>query len=126
MAPPPMRRPQRWTNISQPQTLQIAVFLLYADAVILGVLFQAIFVPVGLVTVVALGVSGWAIANEKKWGYALALFLSLAEVISFLLPLPEALRFLQGFGLIGLMVAFAKAGLLLHPESRGYTRIWFK
>ena len=59
----------RWTNNSQPQTLQIAVFLLYAEA-----FFTALYVltgdyPAVFLVAVAGGVAaGNGIANERKWG----------------------------------------------------------
>jgi hypothetical protein len=123
---PPIRRPVQWTNHSQPQTLQIAVFLLYADAVILGLLRQAVLYPAGVVIVGALAGAGWGIANEKKWAYGLAIFLAAAELVGFLVPLPGPLIFLQSYGMIGLAFTVARLALLLHNESRDYTRLWFK
>ena len=104
---------RRWTNPSQPQTLQIAVLLFYFRAAFM-VLFGAIFVPLGIVLVAASVGSGFGIANERKWGYALALVTAAVSVL---------LR-LDG-GLIGLIFAIALVALLLHPQSRDYQRIWF-
>ena len=121
------REPVRWTNNSQPQTLQIAVFLLYATA-----LFTLVFslasgaVPgILLMAVVAAGVAaGLGVANEKRWGYWLGV------VVAFL---PFALRLwfggvdaVLGGSLINLMFEVALVALLLHPQSREYQRIWFK
>jgi hypothetical protein len=113
---------RRWLNPSQPQTLQIAVFLLYLNAV-----FTALF-ALGAVTLllVAAGVgAGWGIANERRWAYLLGVGVS---VVPFALPL------LYGFGVGDILrYAFTISGLfdialvalLLHPQSRDYQRIWF-
>ena len=121
------REPVRWTNNSQPQTLQIAVFLLYATAVFTLVfsLAQGAVPGIFLVAVVAAGVAaGLGVANEKKWGYWLGV------VVAFL---PFALRLwfggvdaVLGNSLINLMFEVALVALLLHPQSREYQRVWFK
>lgn len=116
---------RRWTNPTQPQTLQIAVFLLYIEAVF-GVLFgQAFFLfPLGLLLVVGQAASGFGIANERKWGY----FLGIGIAVFFLLPFALSLLHNGNFGgnAIGLLFAVAKFALLVHPQSRSYQRIWFK
>jgi hypothetical protein len=113
---------RRWTNPSQPQTMQIAVFLLYARAVML-VLFGAVaFLPyLGLAVANAIG--GFGIANEKKWGYALGVAAAFG---------PALIRMAYGGpgavlsrDPIGLMFEIALIALLLHPQSRDYQRIWF-
>src|SRR2546423_1401107 len=82
-APPPRPRPdaagtkrvrgepRRWTNPSQPQTLQIAVFLLYINAFF--ALLGGLFSPIGLLLVAGGVGAGFGIANERKWGYGLGL-----------------------------------------------------
>jgi hypothetical protein len=114
---------RRWTNTSQPQTLQIAVFLLYINA------FFAAFLGglgsvIGLLLIAAHVAAGYGIANEKKWGYGLGLGVAL---------LPFALNLLYnglggvlGADLISLMFQIALVALLVHPQSREYQRIWFK
>lgn len=113
---------RRWTNPSQPQTLQIAVFLLYIRAAF-GVLFGTFLNPVGLLLIGGMAAAGFGIANEKRWGYMLGIAMSLA---------PAALRMaiagpagLLGRDPIGLMFEVALVALLLHPMSRDYQRIWF-
>lgn len=115
---------RRWLNPTQPQTLQIAVFLLYINAAfaILRMLLTASFEPISLITVVGGVAAGSGIVNERKWGYGLGL------VIAFL---PLVLRFLLygnplSSDLIGLMFEIALIALLVHPQSREYQRIWFK
>jgi hypothetical protein len=111
---------RRWTNPTQPQTLQIAVFLLYFDAFV-GVVYGQIFSSIGLVFVVGAVTAGFGIANEKRWGYALGIGIAL---------LPFALRLIFRSGIIGgsllnFMFEIALVALLLHPQSRDYQRIWF-
>jgi len=105
---------RRWTNPSQPQTLQIAVFLFYINA-FFGVVYKMFLNPIGLLWVVGCVGVGFGIANERRWGY-------LAGIVV------AAVGLLQGFyggGLIGLMIGVALIALLLHPQSRDYQRIWF-
>jgi hypothetical protein len=115
---------RRWINQSQPQTLVIAVFLLYFNAAIL--LFNMLsFRDLELLFLVVVGASvaaGYGIANEKKWGYWLGVAMAF---------LPFGLRLYYGGGLIGgdlinFLFEVALVALLLHPQSRDYTRIWFK
>ena len=114
---------RRWVNPSQPQTLQIAVFLLYINSALL-VLLGAVLSFIGLLIIAAQVGAGFGIANERKWGYGLGLAAAFA---------PFALRMALGglddvFGasLINLMFEVALVALLLHPQSREYQRIWFK
>jgi hypothetical protein len=111
----------RWTNPSQPQTLQSSVILLYVSAA-LGVLFG----PSSLGILFAAGrvAGGWGCANERKWGYQLAvavavlpfvLFLSVADLTDHLFTT----LFVFAFDILLL-------ALLLHPQSRSYQRIWFR
>jgi hypothetical protein len=109
---------RQWTNPSQPQTLQIAVFLLYMNAV-----FAALFGGLGSVyglMIIAGGVAGGlGIAQEKRWGYGVGLAVSLLPFV--LIIAGKALI----TGVIGLMFDIALVALLLHPQSREYQRIWF-
>jgi hypothetical protein len=114
---------RRWTNPSQPQTLQIAVFLLYFRA-FFGVL-EGLAGGNPLLLLIAIGqaVAGFGIANEKRWGYTVGVAMALA---------PAALRVLASGpgGLLAvnpitLLFEVALIALLLHPQSRDYQRIWF-
>jgi len=115
-------------NQGQPQTLQIAVFLLYANA-FFTVLFalRTGFQP-ALFWAAAAGMvaGGYGVANERKWGYLLGLAMAV---------FPFALRFyysnysvsaIFSTDLISLMFEIALIALLLHPQSKDYQRIWFK
>jgi hypothetical protein len=114
---------RRWVDPSQPQTLQVAVFLFYIQAA-LNLLVGSFLSPIGLLIIAAAFGAGYGIANERKWGYGLGLLLAF---------LPFVLRMaLGGVGavfsapLIDLMFEVALVVLLLHPQSRDYERIWFK
>ncbi len=115
----------RWLDRTQPQTLYIAVILLYINAAfsVLALLSASgIDALLGLV-IAAGGVgAGFGIANEKKWGYALGVAMA---ALPFVLQL---IFFHNPFAtnLINLMFEIALLALLLHRQSREYQRIWFK
>jgi hypothetical protein len=115
---------RRFLNPAQPQTLVIAVYLLYLHAVFLlfDLLRLGIFPRLYVAAIIGGLVAGFGIANEKKWGYALGIAMSI---------FPFALRFYYsgsplGSDLLNLMFEIALVALLLHPQSRDYQRIWFK
>ncbi|MDP9072954.1 MAG: hypothetical protein M3N98_02055 [Actinomycetota bacterium] len=113
----------RWLDQTQPQTLYIAVMLLYINAAfsVLSLLLGAIS-PVLLLLIAGQVGAGWGIANEKKWGYALGLVMAF---LPFILALVVFHNPFVG-NLITLMFEIALVALLLHPQSREYQRIWFK
>ena len=122
-----MDEPRRFINQSQPQTLLIAVFLLYAEAALTLVMMLAYGVfPLLYLAVAAGGVAaGYGIANEKKWGYWLGVFVAfLPFVLRLLSGGPDAV--LDTGRLLNLMFEIALVALLLHPQSRDYQRVWFK
>lgn len=114
---------RRWFDQTQPQTLQAAVIFCYINAV-LGLLY---FITLGssltlLLLVAAVGAYG--IANERKWGYWVALvtasLYALAQVLAFV-------TFDHGLGgLLDLAFAVVLVVLLLHPISRQYARVYFR
>jgi len=115
-----MAEPRRWFDPSQPQTLQGAVMLCYATAVlgVLSLLFGSAFALSSL----ALGVAGFGVANERRWGYVLGIVLSGLMVLLYL--------YLLATGIFGIVINLLFIGVLLalflHPQSRHYQRIWFK
>ena len=134
---------RKWFDRTQPQTLQIATFLLYFNAFFamlalfeerdyLGFLRQryGFGILLGLAVVAANVLGGFLMANERKLGYKLALVAAFA---------PFILRFwafndfdvslwdkLTGNDTIGFIFEIALCALLLHPQSRSHQRIWFK
>lgn len=114
----------KWVNHFQPQTLVIATFLCYIQAVF-GFIFPiATSIIAGLAIAVALGIGGFGIANEKRWGYAVAVVGAVFQVI--MLVAVFGSNVLTSTAVINLMFHGALVALLLHPMSREYQRIWFK
>ena len=113
---------RRWTNPTQPQTLQIAVFLLYINAVFTALL-GGLGSIIGIALVAGGAAAGFGIANEKRWGYKLGLamaFLPFVLRIAF-----NGVENIFGGSIINLMFEIALVALLLHPQSRDYEKIWF-
>lgn len=116
---------RRFMNPAQPQTLVIAVYLLYLNAAFLlfALLVNGTFPPFFLALVVGGIAAGYGIANEFKWGYILGIVMAIA---------PFVFRFIDSGNpfatpsLINLMFEIALVALLLHPQSRDYQRLWFK
>jgi len=116
---------QRFFNPAQPQTLQIAVFLLYLNGVLefLAVLLNSYLGLLGLVFVVGQPLAAFGIANERRWAYILGIVMAIA---------PFAVRFwylgnpIAGTQILNLLFEVALIALLVHPQSRDYQRIWFK
>jgi hypothetical protein len=110
----------RWFNPSQPQTLQIGVLLLYLNA-FFNVLNLRLIVLAVLMAAGAIG-----IANEKRWGYVAGLVGAIGQVL-LLVMLYSLGEILDNVGLlITFMFDAALVGLLAHPMSRDYQRIWFR
>lgn len=116
---------RRWTDPTQPQTLQIAVFLLYLDG-----FFGLLSLPSlrGLVAVLVGPLSGYLIANEKKIGYRLGVaFSMLVPALLILFLFREGLdELFEPFFLLSAMFPVAQLLLLIHPMSRDYQKIWFR
>jgi hypothetical protein len=112
----------KWVNQFQPQTLVIATILLYIDAFFWLInLTRGFPAEVAGVAVVSMALGGWGIANEKKWGYGVAVF---GALLNALWPLLYGLSLF--YDPLRLLFSGALIALLLHPMSRDYQRIWFK
>jgi hypothetical protein len=119
---------RRWFNPSQPQTLQIAVWLLYFNAVgglIFGSVYVTLGVFLGLIALVGCGAAAFGIANEQRWGYLLGVAMALLQVL-LIVAVVGIFGLFKGVALISFLFAVALVALLLHPMSRDYQRIWFK
>ena len=110
---------RRWFDSSQPQTLQGAVMLCYITAVF-GLLDLLLVGALGILPML-LGVGAYGIANERRWGYILAVVLAVLTALEGLV-----LAFSYGLGILNLLFEIVLVALLLHPHSREYQRIWFK
>jgi hypothetical protein len=117
---------RRWFNPSQPQTLQTAVLLCYLSAA-LGLIFGVVAnsAILGLFIIVGLAAGGYGIANEKRWGYVLAVSAAALHVLMYLVIFGSDI-----ISDVSLLISFvfdvALVLLLVHPMSRDYQRIWFK
>jgi len=114
---------RRWLNPAQPQTLQIAVFLLYAQA-LFQLLFPIFFFPIALVLIAGGVAAGYGIANENKWGWRLGVAVAIAPIALKIVFLGVADTITSD--IVNLMFEVALVVALLHPQSRDYERIWFK
>jgi hypothetical protein len=110
----------RFLNTSQPQTLVIATVLLYINA------FFDLLSGYGLLMLiaVALAAGGFGIANEKRWGYSLAVAAAVVKVA--LIAVLVGFDVLSGLNIIPFLFDVALVALLLHPMSRDYQKIWFR
>ncbi|MFM8945764.1 MAG: hypothetical protein ACKOJC_03495 [Actinomycetota bacterium] len=135
---------RKWFDRLQPQTLQVATWLLYLNGffAIIGILDRSDWIGAaretmgGLGTVVGLLViaahvgGGFLMANDRRLGYRLAL----AAAFS-----PFALRYwvlsdfdyglwtkITGNNTISLIFEVALCALLLHPQSSEHQRLWYR
>ena len=142
---------RRYFNQSQPQTMQIAVFLLYANAVLglilssdnrflfevaAGSLLRTSSDLTGLIgLLLALGfivgsaVAAYLIANEKRIGYTLGLIVAAAPIVATVIIVtigyPGRVRVIDAID-IGFLFDVALLALLLHQQTRSYQKVWFK
>jgi hypothetical protein len=116
---------RRFLNPAQPQTLLIAVYLLYFRAAFLlfALLVAGTFPPLFLALVAGGIAAGYGIANEFKWGYILGIVMAIAP---FVFRFIDSGNPLAAPSLLNLMFEIALVALLLHPLSRDYQRLWFK
>jgi hypothetical protein len=112
----------KWVNQFQPQTLYMATILCYVDAVF-GLIFGGLFL-LNVLIVGCLAAGAFGIANEKKWGYAVAVGGAVLQVV--LLFAVYGTEVFTSTVIISLLFDGALVALLLHPMSREYQRIWFK
>ncbi|HEX9258401.1 MAG TPA: hypothetical protein VF855_02615, partial [Acidimicrobiales bacterium] len=116
-------------NHSHPQTLQIAVWLLYFNGV-LGLILQSYYWALGpvlgLTALVGCIVAGFGIANERRWGWILGVVLAVLEVLLIVAAAGGITELFTGPALISFVFAVALVVALLHPMSRDYQRIWFR
>jgi hypothetical protein len=114
---------RHWFPVRQPQTLQVAALLLYWNA-FLGVASDLLVGGAGrgaLALGAAEAAGAYGIANERRWGYVVAL---LAAIVPLVLLVVVA-GFL-GAGILFLLFQVALVALLLHPKSRDYYRLWYR
>jgi hypothetical protein len=99
----------------------MGVILCYVQGVFALLSYPA-FGPSALLILGGLVAGGFGIANEKKWGYLLAVATAVFQII----VVTVRGEVVTLGGLIGLAFAVVLVVLLVHPMSRDYLRIWFK
>jgi hypothetical protein len=110
----------RFLNTMQPQTLVNATIICYIEA-FFGLISGA---PILIVVGLGLGAGGFGIANDKRWGYTVAVGAAVLQVVVWLAFFGlNVLGFPQ---IISFAFAVLLAALLLHPLSRDHQRIWFQ
>ena len=114
---------RHWFPTRQPQTLQIAVALLYWNALLGLIVGLAVggFGRLALILIAAEIAGAYGISNERKWGYIVALVAAILPLI-----LVIAVAGFLGAGLLNLLFQIALVVLLLHPQSREYYKIWYR
>jgi hypothetical protein len=120
---------RRWLNQSQPQTLVIACFLLYFNAILtllveLGTSFNAVR-DIDLLAVLAGAAGAYGIANERRWGYYLAIGVAFLPFVFGAIYNKNHNPF-GGQQPLTLVFEIALVALLLHTQSREYEKVWFK
>ena len=136
--------PRKWFDRLQPQTLQIAMWLLYLNGffALIGFMDKSDWVGyarvskgslgslVGLFVVVAFIGGGFLMANDRKVGYKLALAAAFSPFalriwIMWSVPGIGVLDRITGSDTIGFIFEAALCALLLHPQSREHQRVWY-
>lgn len=136
--------PRKWFDRLQPQTLQIAMWLLYLNGffALIGFMDKSDWVGyarvskgslgslVGLFVVVAFIGGGFLMANDRKVGYKLALTAAFSPFalriwIMWSVPGIGVLDRITGNDTIGFIFEAALCALLLHPQSREHQRVWY-
>jgi len=140
---------RKWFDRTQPQTLQIATWLLYINAffALIDLLDDSGYLGyvrdrysfgllVGLAVVAAFVLGGFLMANERKIGYIVAVVAAFSPFILRFWALTDLERTtganlslfdkITGNNTIGFIFEVALCALLLHPQSRSHQRIWFK
>jgi len=136
--------PRKWFDRMQPQTMQIATWLLYLNGFFALISFMdnrdwigyarvdkgAFGTIIGILVVGSFIGGGFLMANDRKIGYKLALvaaFSPFALRIWVLWSYPgfSAIDKITGNDTIGFIFEVALCGLLLHPQSREHQRLWY-
>ena len=135
---------RKWFDRTQPQTLQIATWLLYINAFfglvdlidtngwlgVARVVHGGIGLLVGIALVAAYIAGAFLMANERKIGYVLAVVAAFSPFLLrfWLLSDTDAslLDKVTGGRTLSFIFEVALCALLLHPQSRDHQRIWFR
>ncbi len=112
-------------NQSMPQTLVSAQLLCYISvffAIINGGVVATTY-GASILIIIGLLLGGLGIANERKYGYLVAVGASGLQVLMYLLVFgTDVFRFQV---LLSFAFAVALFALLVHPQSRNHQKVWF-
>jgi len=136
--------PRKWFDRMQPQTLQIATWLLYLNGFFALIGFMdksewtgdariekgALGSLVGLIAVASFIAGGYLMANDRRIGYRLALVAAFSPFILRIWIFWSntewgAIDKITGNDTIGFIFEAALCALLLHPQSREHQRLWY-
>jgi len=137
---------RKWFDRMQPQTLQIATWLLYINAFFALVDWLgndpgswigfaryrdgALGALVGLGIVVAYVAGGFLMANDRRLGWRIAVVAAFSPFLLRFWVLRDTFAStwdkLTGGRLISVMFEVALCALLLHPQSREHQRVWYR
>ena len=135
---------RKWFDRTQPQTLQIATWLLYINAFfalidlldtngwigVARIRHGGLGTLVGIAIILAYVGGAFLMANERKIGYLLAVAAAFSPFVFrlWLLNGTNLSMFdkVTGNNTISFIFEVALCALLLHPQSRSHQRIWFK
>ena len=147
--------PKKWFDRMQPQTLQIATWLLYFDGffALVSLIDKSGYIGylryqypfgflLGIISVALYVLGGWLMANDLKIGYTLSV---IAAAMPFVLRFLAVRSFAQNFetqspvgitdyvtgrifggSIISSAFDVAVLALLLHTQSREHQRIWYR
>ena len=111
----------KWINPHLPQTLLIATYLMYLEAVF-SILFGSVRFWGFLIVTVGFIAGALGVSNERRSGYYVAVATSVLNI-----AITTWLLLTSGFGVIfALAISIAILALLLNHQSRQYQRIWFR
>jgi uncharacterized membrane protein len=136
--------PRKWFDRLQPQTMQIATWLLYLNGFFALISFMdqrdwigygrvdkgALGSLVGIIVLASFIGGGFLMANDRKIGYKLALVAAFSPFVLRIWILWSysgftALDKITGKDTIGFIFEAALCALLLHPQSREHQRVWY-
>lgn len=136
---------KKWFDRLQPQTLQIATWLLYLNAFFALVDWLgksnswigsapyyrgSLGSLMGLAIILAYTAGGFLMANDRRLGWRIAVVAAFSPfVLRFWVygpTLASTWDKLTGGRLISVMFEVALCALLLHPQSREHQRVWYR
>jgi hypothetical protein len=125
---------KKWFDRMQPQTLQIATWLLYINGFFALANFMDSQMEIGyirrvyslgpvygLVVIAAHVLGGLLMANDLKIGYKIALVAAFSPFVSNLI----VYRSLIAHSFLNAAFDIALVALLLHTQSRAHQKVWF-